>query len=119
MTAQIPLESVNLTNTTNAIQKLVELHKAGEEHELCNRLHKFYHCLLNLVNEDCLINRVYVTFFNEIESRLREFKCKQSGGEKNRKFFYYFKTRFYSSEFNDEEDDALDGNQPVVINRFF
>lgn len=152
--AQLPLETVNITNTTDAIQKIIDLSpppppppvppppphlspspsrsrsgvggggasdesadgvvgkaaaSENDEHDLCNRLHKFYHCLLNLVNEDCLINRVYVSYFNEIESRLREFKCKQTSGNKNRKFYYYFKTRFYSSEFNDDEDDALDG----------
>lgn len=140
--AQIPLDSVNITNTTDAIQKIIDLSSSpsstsspeigvggrggeagligskasllssgnenNEELDLCNRLHKFYHCLLNLVNEECLINRVYVTYFNEIEIKLREFKCKQTSGNRNLKFYYYFKTRF-SSEFNDDEDDALDG----------
>lgn len=78
-----------------------------DDEDLCYRLLQFYHCLLNLVNEECLINRVYVIYFNEIELRLKEYNCKQTSGatdDKNRKFFYYFKTRFYSGEFNEDED---------------
>lgn len=109
MLAQIAQDHVNITNSTSEIQKLIEDTANVADEDLCTRLLKFYHCLLNLVNEECLIDRIYVTYFNEIESRLREFKCKLNSGDNNRKFFYYFKTRFYSSEFNDDEDDSLEG----------
>ena len=91
----------------------------GDPVDLCSRLIKFYNCLLDLVNEDCLIDRVFVTYFNEIEIKLREANCQLNPIDKNRKFFYYFKTRLYSTELlgglvddDDDENDSGDGIDP-------
>ena len=114
VTSQLNHEQVNITNTSTEIQRLVEL--TPDDEDLCHRLLRFYHCLLNLVNEECLINRVFVVYFNEIETRLRLYACKLNsvgGGsgpaDKNSKFFYFFKSRFFSNEFvNDNDDDDDD-----------
>jgi hypothetical protein len=67
-----------------------------------------------LVNEDCLIDRVFVTYFNEIETRLKEYNCKLNSNDKNKKFFYYFKTRYYSSELAGDDDDNNDEDEEDV-----
>ena len=44
------------------------------------------------MSEDCLINRNYVTSFNEIESKLKDFNCRLNKHFKNFKFYNFIKT---------------------------
>ena len=66
----------NISKCTSNFDKSTFIHEKSnieDIDEICFNLIRIYHCLLDYVSEECLINRNYVVNFNEVEGKLKDF----------------------------------------------
>jgi hypothetical protein len=64
----------------------------------CASVVKAHSCLINLISEDCLINRHYVTAFNNLDLKIKEYYCETTYNTNI--FLNYFKTNYLSDDLN-------------------
>ncbi|CAF0829429.1 unnamed protein product [Brachionus calyciflorus] len=86
--------------------------KTNNMEEICYDSVKFYNCLLDKVSEECLINRDYINYFNQIETVIKQ--CNQNDLIRNRNFYNYLKNHLPKAIFNELEGDESLGNEKEI-----